>query len=511
MVNAVFNRAVSIVGFDRLLLVGIGISLIVPAMYLLEHNQWRLLVMLVLVGSLILLWRLSRTLAICMTFFYLFLLGDVRRIVSMFAGQTGLDPLLLVGALFTLYVGLPLFRGLRLQDRLSKTMLTLLGIMILEMVNPKQGSVLVGLSAGLFYIVPVLWFWIGRRFGTEHLCFLLLFRVVVPLGVVAALLGLYQTFIGFLPWESVWIENAIAAGYNALYLTGRHVRSFGFSVNGVEYVSLLVVTTILLCSAAIAGRRAYILPVPLVASAIFFAATRGAILRVLFGVAVVWAVRGYSRNRASFVPRLLFAVTLGVSALAYSSSQASSDEAPYVDPRNASTSQAATQHVVQGFAHPLDAKSSTAGAHAGMFSYGIMTGLTNPVGSGLGSVTLGADKFGGSGGSTEIDISDAFYTMGIVGGLCFVYMIYLAFRYAFEYLTSGDKVIGYSVIGVLAAMIGAWIGQGQYGLAPFVCFCLGFLTKKHLESKAEHPPALPEIKDNIGKRRFRRASKPARV
>lgn len=481
MANALVDRTVSTLGYDRFLMVGFGSLLIVPSMYLLEHNQLRLLVMLLFTGTLLLLWRLSHVIAICATFAYLLLLGDVRRIVSMFAASYGLDPLLVVGALFTISIALPMFRDVRVRDRLSVAMLLLLGIMLLEIVNPKQGSILVGLSAGLFYVVPVLWFWIARRFGTDRLCYLLLFRIVAPLGILAAMLGLYQTFIGFLPWEEAWIQAALAAGYNSLLLNGEHVRSFGFSVNGVEYVSLMVVTAILLCSAGLAGRTAYFLPVPIVFTAIFYASTRGGILRVLFGVAMVWAVRGYARRRASFGPRLAFALFCGLGALAYTATRAAEGNSTYVDAKTLDTSQAATSHVVQGFAHPLDAKSSTAGIHASMIGFGLMSGLTNPVGSGLGFVTLGADKFGGNGGSTEVDISDAFVTMGLPGGLCFLYIIYLTFCYAFEYLRSGEKVLAYSMMGLLAATLGAWIGQGQYALAPFTCFCIGFLTKKHLD------------------------------
>ena len=54
---------------------------------------------------------------------------------------------------------------------------------------------------------------------------------------------------------------------------------------------------------------------------------------------------------------------------------------------------------------------------------GILRGLANPLGSGLGSTTMAAGKFGSVGGSTEIDISDAFESMGIVGGFIYIVIV----------------------------------------------------------------------------------------
>jgi hypothetical protein len=125
-----------------------------------------------------------------------------------------------------------------------------------------------------------------------------------------------------------------------------------------------------------------------------------------------------------------------------------------------------------------------------MFLFGIASGFTNPVGNGLGSVTLGADKFGGSSGvstgSTEVDISDAFRSMGLVGGICFLLMIYHNSRYVLEYFLYGRPIISYALVGIFAAMLGQWIGQGQYSLAPAICFCMGFVTRQHLLYDARH-------------------------
>ncbi len=96
-------------------------------------------------------------------------------------------------------------------------------------------------------------------------------------------------------------------------------------------------------------------------------------------------------------------------------------------------------------------------------------------------MTLGAGKFGTGTGSSEIDISDAFISMGIVGGICFLLMMLYTAHYLLEYLSYGPKPITYILVGLFASMFGSWIGAGQYALAPFMCFMIGFLARKHLE------------------------------
>ena len=153
-------------------------------------------------------------------------------------GQPAQDLLLLVGPAMAFVLAFPLLLKVRLKDNLSKAMLFLLVVMALEIFNPKQGGLSVGLSGAIFYIAPVLWFWVGRHYGSPAVVEKLIYRVIFPLAFLAALLGFLQTFIGFLPYEQAWIDIA-AKSYTALHLGGS-IRAFGFSVSGTEYAVLLM-------------------------------------------------------------------------------------------------------------------------------------------------------------------------------------------------------------------------------------------------------------------------------
>ena len=43
--------------------------------------------------------------------------------------------------------------------------------------------------------------------------------------------------------------------------------------------------------------------------------------------------------------------------------------------------------------------------------------------------------------------------------------------------------MGFILAGIFSSMLGAWLGQGRYAMAPFMCFLIGFLAKQHNEQK----------------------------
>ncbi len=471
---------------ETLQLFGFAILCIVPAMYLLIQGQYSLLTFLVVAATFLISWPLDKTTSLMLVLLFEFLLGDLRRVVNTYAGYPKLDPLLLAGPVFALCIAIPILLKVKVSDPLSKVVLGVTAVMTLEMVNPRQGSILVGMSGALFMLIPMCWFWIGRAYATEQIIFRLAYRVLLPLAVTAALLGIYQTYVGFLPWEQSWIKHALENGYVALSLGQGHIRSFGFSVNSAEYGTLLMLGSVCCFAALFAGRRAYALLLPLLLTAQILASMRGLLLKTLMATVMMWAVRG--KDVRSWVKRLVFGGILGLGLLAYSVRHATSDDAPPAAAGPAASSAGlATSHVTQGLAHPLDPKYSTAGLHTLMFLGGFGHALKNPLGMGLGMVTLGAAKFGTTEGTgtSEIDISDAFITMGFVGGPLFLMAIVIGYLEAAKYVQTGPPQLGFFIVGLLVGMLGAWMPLGQYAIGPFVWFCIGFLCRQGILARVK--------------------------
>lgn len=462
-----------------------GILFLIPMIYLFVHNQTRILVAMMSFTAILLIWLLDRTMGIVAVFVFMLLLGDIRRILDMVApAAAGLDLMLLVGPVFALFLAVPLFLRLKLKDTISKAILALMVLMFLEMFNPRQGSIIVGVAGGLYFIIPLLWFWIARNYTTDRMMFILLYRVVLPIGILDGLLGVAQTYIGFFPWETAWVEKL---GSQYVYSAG-HIRSFGFSTGASEYATTLLIASVCVSAAVFAGRRAYILLLPILLTASVLSSSRGLIVRLVFGCAMIWAVR--SQRGRNWLPRLIFALVLGCGLVFYSASHAGGDEESSSQ-KHASTAGIATAHIAQGLANPLEAQSSTAGLHWQIFVGGIVKGFLNPIGTGIGAVTLGAGKFSAGGattGSSEVDISDVFITLGFVGGFVYLFVIWMVFRAAFNYVRHGSRLMSVSYLGLFAAILGGWLALGQYATTPFIWFCIGALVRNE---SSMNSPSLP--------------------
>ncbi len=460
------NQNTSLLGPWPLLMTGLAL---IVGLRLLLTGHFQALTTVMIGGSLAALYKLNRRAAIYALFAYLFLLGDIRRIAGSVFGFPKLDPLLLVGPVLTVLFATPILLRLKLDSRMAKWLLVLMTIMVLEIVNPKQGGITVGLTGSMFFLVPTLWFWIGARYGTQSLLNGVLFRVIVPLGVLASVLGLYQNFIGFLPWEQTWIDN-VSAFYHALNVGGGFIRAFGFSVNGVEFINLLLVSSVLCISGALAGRRNLLLLLPILLPALFLASSRSAIIKCVLAISATWAFSKSGKGWAVRLPVALV-VIVGVGLFSLGKVSDSSSEGPK------SAVQASVQHQVNGLAHLGDKKYSTAGLHSQMVLDGISESFRAPLGLGLGANTLAGGKVSDTaGGSTEFDISDAFVSLGPIGGLLYVWFIFLTFQHVTKLLRGGPKSVVLPAFALLVAMFGFWIALGQYGMAPLVWFVIGSLS-----------------------------------
>ena len=144
-------------------------------------------------------------------------------------------------------------RGLRLlvETPLAKSVSILALIYILQIFNPLQGGLTVGLTGALFMLVPVAWFYFGQAIKPSFIE--TAFRVIVLLGLITSLYGLYQLAFGFPAFEQYWIDNtdyyqSISVGhveralatYSSAEEWGRYLEigaiiAFGFGACAANY------------------------------------------------------------------------------------------------------------------------------------------------------------------------------------------------------------------------------------------------------------------------------------
>jgi hypothetical protein len=443
-----------------------------PLPYLLRFDHSHSVTAMLLVLSLGAMSFYSQRATIAATMVFLALLGDYRRYVSHFEGYTLSDPLLLVApAVCLLLLIQAMMRGrLSMPTALARLLLALSVLMFIEIFNPAQGGLQIGFAGALFYLAPLLWFWVGRSFGSYEFAAAFTLRVVVVIGTAAALLGLYQIYFGLLPFEQEWVDQN---GYGALFISDDIVRSIGFFGSSAEYQRYLLAVAVTLLAIWLADRSRLIVLLPLLLIAVFLSAARGPVVMFLAAAVVVWSIS--ARGIAAWVPRLAIATLLGVCALvamlAYlQSSSFSGRVAPLV------------ARQVEGLLDPGNQEKSTATGHLQMITDGLVAGITNPAGSGLGASTFAAQKYGARTVNAEVDLPNLMISVGLLGGVLYVAIIVNVLNKALRWWRIERRPYALVMVGVLVATAGGWLIGGEYSMAALIWFLIGVMDRLACDS-----------------------------
>lgn len=420
-------------------------------------------------------------LAIMCCFTYLALVGDLRRMMSGAPGNV--DPMLLIGPIWTAALLIRAFvTGLvRFDTPLAKMATVLVALMAIQIFNPKQGGFAAGFAGAVIYIVPMCWYFIGRAFGDGKFTRMVLWRVLIPVAVAGALLGLYQTFYGFLSFERHWI---VTSGYTAL-MVGR-VRPFGFFVSAAEYALFLSMGCVLLVATLVARRPRWgylLLLLPLLLIALFLESSRTPIALLIAASCAMWGATAATNTGAVVRMGLALAMMGGILTLGLTR-LADMDLPENVQPLVA--------HQTEGL---LDPSHSSAAGHATLFKQGIVDGLKNPLGEGIGS-TIAAAKYGGESKSSEVDISDMFVCLGL-GGILYTALVVVGLVRAVRHFREFPTVTALATVGILLASLGTWIFGSMYAAAPVLCFLLGTTDPSPEPVAQEAQPFQPRFRAPI--------------
>ena len=398
---------------------------------------------------------------------WLGIMGTVRRLLLPSDGPGDSDPLLLVApvVLALLLVVATRHGAFSEQSRLSKSVLLLGGLVVAAALNPLQGSIAIGAAGLLFVLVPTLWFWVGRALIDDELLTRIL-RVIAFISLGAAAYGLFQVYVGLPSWDRHWVETK---GYVSLNVAEGAVRPFASFSSSSEYVGLLTVGTILW---ALRLRKAT-QTLPAVAAlgilgwALTVASVRGALVVVPIALGMTFAAsRGFGVGRiALFGIAALF--VLGFVVTRFDPGQVG----------GARTS-ALVSRSVSGLSDPFNPEVSTLPVHIEALVSGLRQAFQNPLGRGVGVVTIAADKFGADNASTDVDPSNVAVAMGIPGLLVYGAVIYFALRLAFGQARRERRFLTLAALGIALVTLLQWLNGGSYAVAPLPWLVLGWLDAR---------------------------------
>ncbi|GAC1654520.1 MAG: hypothetical protein NVS4B3_18600 [Gemmatimonadaceae bacterium] len=426
-----------------------------------------------------------------LTLMFLPLLALLRRLLIGQAGWSSADPLLLVGPLLAALLFVELFvikRRPVLTGTVSKLVAGLLVLAAVETVNPLGNGLVTNLAGFLFVGIPLLWYFVGREYGSDRVVAALL-RWVVGSAFVLALYGMWQVFVGFPSWDTNWLR---LGGYSSLHVTAGVTRAFGTFSSSAEYAAYLSIGLLVALALTLHGRFVYSLPIPLLALAVFLESSRGPVL-ITFAVAICIAALRTGRGRLAFGLSLCaFAVAAGAIALA----------GPSIEQSAARSGNALITHQVGGILNPTDPNSSTLPSHLQLMANGVAEGIRHPLGEGTGATTIASRQLVGSqsapldqsgasrpNGSptqtknTETDFTNSFISLGALGPILLLALTFVAFRRAIRDYFTRMNASSLAVVGVLLATFGSWLNGGEYAVAPLVMFLLGSTARDEITQR----------------------------
>jgi len=180
--------------------------------------------------------------------------GLLRRVQYVFIDYSNSDPIHLLTPIVALLAFAVVLRNHRLeifrQTRLAPAVSVLLLIYFVQIFNPLQGGLYIGLSGALFMLVPVLWFYFGQAVKGDFLRTAL--RLMVVMGLVTSVYGLYQLLFGLTSFDQFWLDHS---EYNNFARVGSIVRAMATYANAEEWSRYLDLGALAALGLAVMARR----------------------------------------------------------------------------------------------------------------------------------------------------------------------------------------------------------------------------------------------------------------
>lgn len=456
--------------------------------YLLIQGELRtlMLVLLFLLGVACLAPR--RGVYILMTF--LPFMYYIRRSALHFEEFSQRDPILLFPVLTTIAMclGACIFYSPRVfhyfsHSTILKCCLALIAVFFLEMFNPIQGSLLIGIAGGMYFIIPILWVVLGLMITRKDLS--RLFTIFLIIGGVTSAYGIYQHYFGMSSVEVYELKSK-----HFFKTLGGEDRVMSTFSGLVDFARYLTMSGFIAFAYFWRRKRALSLILLLVLElfAMLFTASRTSFLVTFFSMLMLLILTGSSIQR--IVVRGLFCCVMVMALYSY---------AYQYDPQRTYNQQFSEDpfvvHTLSGVTHPTE--EDTFQSRIKGWAWTVQTTVYPYVmGRGLGSTTTAAGKFEGGQEIRELDsyTFELFYGSGLAAPIFFITVAFLLvrnlLRMCLEYPDDYLYKIAFGLICgmLLSSVFGVTARDNITG--PFMWLLAGWVAREHVDRERGAPPEL---------------------
>src|SRR5215475_4841752 len=417
--------------------------------------------------------------------------GFLRRAQYLYLTYSQSDPIHIVTPIVTLLAFAMILQRHRLrlfyQSPLAGWVSLLGAIYFLQIFNPLQGGLSVGLSGAMFVLLPLAWFYFAQVIKAEFM--LTAFRVIVVLALITSLYGLYQLAFGFPAFEQYWVDNTDF--YNSISVGNveRALATFSSAEEWGRYVEIGALIAFGFAAQAVnRSRRAWWAITGVVLSVLLlFTGQRTAMFGLILGFLVL-VMMGASTWRAAMkraVLLLLPALLIGILAKAPTNDD-------LLDHGDDERAQALLSHTARGILNPTEEGSLN--ERFKNWTY-LATDVIpyRPLGLGLGATSIGAWRY-----TNEIDLPpiDSYFissvlTCGIPTVLLLIWILAKATSISWRSYRNADPASPEARLWRIAATIMPVLILNNmfgntftlYSVAPFGWLLVGWISTYGLTKK----------------------------
>lgn len=423
--------------------------------------------------------------------------GLLRRGQYLFLEYSSQDPIHVVTPIVTIVALVAVVRSHRLAFLTASPLagpVSLLALLyLLEVFNPLQGGVVVGLSGAMFSLIPLLWFYFGQYVKLDFISKVL--KLMVVIGIVSSLYGIYQLIFGYPSFEQYWIDNTEFYQSIALGHVERALATFSSAEEWGRYVEFAAIAALGFSAGQkrLAARLGWLMAGFALCGFVAFTGQRAAAFGLAFGLIALLILtarsfgRGIGRATVLLLPFVLLTFLIKPPE---AEEMWSNDETEKVS--------TVLLHTQRGMLNP----SKEGSFQERMTNWGFL--LTEvipyrPLGAGVGAGSLAELRF--SGDVEELPPIDSSIllqgiTCGIPGMFLFIWILsrstWFAMRGARDETQDAERL---RTKRILAAIIVALIVNSVFGLtftlysvAPLVWLFLGWISVETLKRQPKPEP-----------------------
>ncbi|MDQ1640620.1 MAG: hypothetical protein QOF62_3959 [Pyrinomonadaceae bacterium] len=215
--------------------------------------------------------------------------GLIRRIQYLIVDYSQFDPIHVLTPIVALMaLGLMLQRyrlNIVRATPLATSVSILAAIFFVQIFNPLQGGLMIGLSGAMLILMPVCWFYFGQAVNPRFIH--LAFKVIVALAMISSLYGIYQLIYGYPQFEQYWLENVEFYASIGVGHVKRPLATFTSAEEWGRYIAMgtLIAFGFGAGASRLLNRAGWFICGTMLSTVLLFTGQRTAIFGLLLGVA----------------------------------------------------------------------------------------------------------------------------------------------------------------------------------------------------------------------------------